>query len=294
LQFQWKDSKSGTVEVDVVLQPPDVQYQKVSECTTADVYLLTIKRKESILITRHFFWSQEPKASEKDKEFCFLLNYYLKNYEPDIPVIGAEADLQTTLSSLGRCSTLDALDLQRILSGVKIVGAQNVLSTLIAKSFGRFAEDDSPSPPESKRKLSVGPWSWWEKQRTEAKQESLARKASACATFLKRLENQGPARRAVPAIPTHEHTKRQLTLPGYQSPPPKHKLPFFGKDEELLTETTSSKMLQEISKPKDETPNASVNTTAPATADTPPKKPVPTLITNSNLMDFLKRYEKHE
>merc|ERR1711981_1249160 len=74
MHFKWKDRTSGTVEDDLIIFPDDVEFKKVSQCTTGRVFILKFKNSTRKL----FFWMQEPK-DEKDDEFCKKVNDYLNN-----------------------------------------------------------------------------------------------------------------------------------------------------------------------------------------------------------------------
>merc|ERR1712226_571381 len=74
MHFKWKDRPSGTVEDDLIIFPDDVEFKKVSQCTTGRVFILKFKNSTRKL----FFWMQEPK-DDKDEEFCKKVNDYLNN-----------------------------------------------------------------------------------------------------------------------------------------------------------------------------------------------------------------------
>merc|ERR1711894_342810 len=74
MHFKWKDRSSGTVEDDLIIFPDDVEFKKVSQCTTGRVFILKFKNSTRKL----FFWMQEPK-DDKDDEFSKKVNDYLNN-----------------------------------------------------------------------------------------------------------------------------------------------------------------------------------------------------------------------
>merc|ERR1712088_1027829 len=74
MHFKWKDRTTGTVEDDLIIFPNDVEFKKVSQCTTGRVFILKFKNSTRKL----FFWMQEPK-DDKDEEFCKKVNDYLNN-----------------------------------------------------------------------------------------------------------------------------------------------------------------------------------------------------------------------
>ena len=74
MHFKWKDRTSGNIEDDLIIFPDDVEFKKVSQCTTGRVFILKFKNSSRKL----FFWMQEPK-DDKDEEFCKKVNDYLNN-----------------------------------------------------------------------------------------------------------------------------------------------------------------------------------------------------------------------
>merc|ERR1719330_47682 len=74
MHFKWKDRTTSTVEDDLIIFPDDVEFKKVSQCTTGRVFILKFKNSTRKL----FFWMQEPK-DDKDEEFCKKVNDYLNN-----------------------------------------------------------------------------------------------------------------------------------------------------------------------------------------------------------------------
>lgn len=74
MHFKWKDRTSGNIEEDLIIFPDDVEFKKVSQCTTGRVFILKFKSSSRKL----FFWMQEPK-DDKDEEYCKKVNDYLNN-----------------------------------------------------------------------------------------------------------------------------------------------------------------------------------------------------------------------
>merc|ERR1719382_2367836 len=74
MHFKWKDRTSSTVEDDLIIFPDDVEFKKVSQCTTGRVFILKFKSTSRKL----FFWMQEPK-DDKDEELCKKVNDFLNN-----------------------------------------------------------------------------------------------------------------------------------------------------------------------------------------------------------------------
>merc|ERR1719237_431798 len=77
MHFKWKDRTTSTAEDDLIIFPDDVEFKKVSQCTTGRVFILKFKSTSRKL----FFWMQEPK-SDKDEEFCKKVNDFLNNPPP--------------------------------------------------------------------------------------------------------------------------------------------------------------------------------------------------------------------
>jgi len=74
MHFKWKDRTTSTIEDDLIIFPDDVEFKKVTQCTTGRVFILKFKSTTRKL----FFWMQEPK-DDKDEEFCKKVNDFLNN-----------------------------------------------------------------------------------------------------------------------------------------------------------------------------------------------------------------------
>merc|ERR1719505_222062 len=116
MHFCWKDRNSGVVEDDLIIFPDDIEFKRVSQCTTGRAYILKFKSSSR----KFFFWMQEPKT-DKDEEFCKKVNESLNN--PPAPGSGGNsggaatmAGLQPALASLG--DQLGDSSLQRMLSNM--------------------------------------------------------------------------------------------------------------------------------------------------------------------------------
>merc|ERR1719323_795035 len=72
IHFIWKDRNSNKIEDDLIIFPDDIEFSRVSKCTTGRVYVLKFKSSPR----RMFFWMQEP-SDKKDKYFCNKVNQYL-------------------------------------------------------------------------------------------------------------------------------------------------------------------------------------------------------------------------
>uniref|UniRef100_T1ITP4 Proteasomal ubiquitin receptor ADRM1 homolog n=1 Tax=Strigamia maritima TaxID=126957 RepID=T1ITP4_STRMM len=100
MHFCWKDRTSGSVVDDLIIFPDDVEFKRVTQCTTGRVYILKFRSTNRKL----FFWMQEPKT-DKDDECCKKVNDYLNNP----PALGANRSsgstpgggLPSELSNLG-------------------------------------------------------------------------------------------------------------------------------------------------------------------------------------------------
>lgn len=66
--FQWKDRKSGEIEIDLIVFPDDAIFRKVEE-SKGRVYLLEFKTSDQ----KYFFWMQES-DSEKDTDLMNKVN----------------------------------------------------------------------------------------------------------------------------------------------------------------------------------------------------------------------------
>ncbi len=63
MHFRWKDRGTGTVEDDLIIFPDDIEFKRVSACTTGRVYILKFKSSTR----KMFFWMQEPKEDKVRK-----------------------------------------------------------------------------------------------------------------------------------------------------------------------------------------------------------------------------------
>merc|ERR1719158_1864757 len=72
MHFIWKERTSNKFEDDLIIFPDDIEFTRVSQCTTGRVYVLKFKSSPR----RMFFWMQEP-IELKDKMFCNRVNQYL-------------------------------------------------------------------------------------------------------------------------------------------------------------------------------------------------------------------------
>merc|ERR1711981_1107689 len=102
MHFKWKDRTTSTVEDDLIIFPDDVEFKKVSQCTTGRVFILKFKNSTRKL----FFWMQEPK-DDKDEEFCKKVNDYLNNPPAggipglDLSNLG-DSELQSLLNNMSQ------------------------------------------------------------------------------------------------------------------------------------------------------------------------------------------------
>ena len=63
VHFQWATRPSGEPEDDLIVFPGDFSFEKVPECNSGRVYVMTFKSNNN----RRFFWMQDLK-DEKDEE----------------------------------------------------------------------------------------------------------------------------------------------------------------------------------------------------------------------------------
>ncbi len=120
MHFMWKDRGTGNVEDDLIIFPDDVEFKRVTQCTTGRVFLLKFKSSNR----RMFFWMQEPKTDKvrearkgrkhgrqsaqmvrlaffflKDEEYCKKVNEYLNH--PPAPGSAGRAGGSGGLGALG-------------------------------------------------------------------------------------------------------------------------------------------------------------------------------------------------
>merc|ERR1712088_280853 len=114
MHFKWKDRTTSTVEDDLIIFPDDVEFKKVSQCTTGRVFILKFKSTSRKL----FFWMQEPK-DDKDEELCKKDNDFLNN--PPAP--GSSRSRGNSMGGSGGSGGLD-------LSNLGDSGLQSLLNNM--------------------------------------------------------------------------------------------------------------------------------------------------------------------
>ncbi|EDV91856.1 GH24600 [Drosophila grimshawi] len=72
LHFCWKDRDAGSVEVDIVTVPGNLEFRRVEPCKTGRVYVLKFRGSTN----RMFFWMQDPRHN-LDDVFCARVNELL-------------------------------------------------------------------------------------------------------------------------------------------------------------------------------------------------------------------------
>jgi len=93
MHFQWSDRESNDVTLDLIFFN-DAYFQKITRCTTGDVYLLRFTSSDQ----KHFFWIQEPKAegnAELIKKFNEAVNATIpdKNAKSAAPAVALTKDV---------------------------------------------------------------------------------------------------------------------------------------------------------------------------------------------------------
>eukprot|EP00111_Clytia_hemisphaerica_P008889 TCONS_00025966-protein len=152
MHFCWKDRTTGNVEDDLIIFPDDIEFKRVTQCTTGRVYILKFKSSSR----KFFFWLQEPKT-DKDEEHCKKVNEMLNN--PPAPgsalggsggsggAAGGLAGLQPALASLGDqlgdsnlqnlINNMDQNQLMQLLGMTGLGGAGGLGADTEAKSSSR-------------------------------------------------------------------------------------------------------------------------------------------------------------
>lgn len=105
MHFKWKDRTSGDIEDDLIIFPDDIEFKRVTQCTTGRVYILKFKSNNRKL----FFWMQEPKT-DKDDEYCKKINDVLNNPPPP----GSSSSRQGGSSGSGGGLGIPGLDLNNL------------------------------------------------------------------------------------------------------------------------------------------------------------------------------------
>lgn len=199
LLFQWKSRTTDSVEFSTKLTRGMVGYHAVAECTTGKVYLLELKKRDSIHVIRHFFWSQEPSDSVADKEFWFAINDQLER-EPDESELSlGDIDLP---SLIDKESLIESLDLKRLFGS-----DSSLLSSLMIDSLMIETADEDSLPP-------LPDW------RKEQKSKPLSRKHPLLPGL---LPPRRPQRKESEDLPSLEYPDDEDYMPSYSSIfPPRH------------------------------------------------------------------------
>jgi len=153
MHFCWKDRTSGNVEDDLIIFPDDIEFKRITKCTTGRVFILKFKSSSR----KFFFWMQEPKT-DKDEDYCKKVNETLNN--PPTPgslgggsggASGASASslagLQPALASLGDqlgdsnlqnlLNNMDQNQLMQLLGMTGLSGASGILDGGEGRSTSR-------------------------------------------------------------------------------------------------------------------------------------------------------------
>lgn len=85
MHLVWQDRVTGEIEDDLIIFPHEIEFTRVTQCTTGRVYVLKFKSSSR----RMFFWMQEPKTN-RDDDFCRKVNAFFNNppieeHELDLP-----------------------------------------------------------------------------------------------------------------------------------------------------------------------------------------------------------------
>uniref|UniRef100_A0A0K2UGB2 Proteasomal ubiquitin receptor ADRM1 homolog n=1 Tax=Lepeophtheirus salmonis TaxID=72036 RepID=A0A0K2UGB2_LEPSM len=124
MHFKWKDRSTGSVEDDWIIFPDDIEFKKVSCCSTGRVYLLKFKASSR----KMFYWMQEPK-SDKDEEYSKKVNDYLNN--PSSVHSSSSSGRGSAIAGLD-INNLQDTELQSLLSNM----SQQQLVSLFSASAG--------------------------------------------------------------------------------------------------------------------------------------------------------------
>ncbi|KAH8387714.1 hypothetical protein KR093_009010 [Drosophila rubida] len=72
LHFCWKDRRRNVIEIDIIVSPNTLEFNRVDSCKTGRIYVLKFRRSPN----RLFFWMQYPKY-ELDDDICSKVNELL-------------------------------------------------------------------------------------------------------------------------------------------------------------------------------------------------------------------------
>jgi len=235
--LQWRDYFTQEVKLEITLKSNECEYGKIAECTDGEVYLLTIRKKDTFHPKYYFFWSQEKKSSEKDKEFCFVLNHHLKNPHPQCDIdyaamFGGEIEVQ---NEIGNASIMQEgmLELQRLLNIRKKLSIsppknssalKSLMSTLKDLDLSREnSDEDEPKVDMSKQRdqlrssfasLLLGDLELQEKIRSRARRRSMSSSTEPSKNSPESTEKKGTSK-TFWSILSNEEEKPQKINPFY-------------------------------------------------------------------------------
>lgn len=194
MHFCWKDRTSGTVEDDLIIFPDDIEFKKLSQCTTGRAFILKFKSSTR----KFFFWMQEPK-DDGDEEYCKKVNELLNN--PPAPGSSSAAGNASQRGLAGLASLGDQLDpnLQNLLHNMD----QNQLMQLlgmggIGGGAGGLLGDDSTS--RSSTASTRVPSTQSSAPTTTAVQESSSPAQPTVASTQSNTQTSNSSSRAAPAV----------------------------------------------------------------------------------------------
>jgi len=145
IHFIWKDRNSNKIEDDLIIFPDDIEFSRVSKCTTGRVYVLKFKSSPR----RMFFWMQEP-SEKKDKFYCDAVNRYLNKLPVSEPENKDESDTSMSAEDQSEGSEMVEINSEEISS---------FLSTLNSEQLKQLAESGIELIPKQGRGIIGEPTS---------------------------------------------------------------------------------------------------------------------------------------
>jgi len=180
LVVQWKEKRSSEMKLEINLNSCTyASYEQVETESSGRVYVLKLKQQNSMIVSHFFFWSQEPVKSDKDVEFCFTINHYLKTIDRD-----SAPDLE--LAHFDRAALMETMELPKLFQAK---GAQSILASLILQSAAPRPSspvtdlDKLPNVETKVKKPLLPPWL---RRHTHNRGTTLPN--SSCSTSLRRLQ----------------------------------------------------------------------------------------------------------
>ncbi|RDD42111.1 Proteasomal ubiquitin receptor ADRM1 [Trichoplax sp. H2] len=145
MHFCWKDRTTGKVDDDLIIFPEDVNFSRVTQCTTGRVYVLKFRNSARKL----FFWMQDIKT-DKDEVNCNKVNEVLNNPSAALSSAGSMSNSELMrMYGFGGANpglpNVDALDTTGLLSGISRPSRPHSSPAAVASSNSNSQGNSRPA-----------------------------------------------------------------------------------------------------------------------------------------------------